>query len=102
MPQLQIETFVSQYFWFLVILGWFYFIVATDTLVLTNKILKARKFFEGKTAAEVDAVAFDSSRDVLISKVIGNISGVSLKAQGAEIENSLSSARKAWLASIKL
>jgi hypothetical protein len=43
MPQLAIETFVSQYFWFIVILLAFYFITITQVIPRISEIMKTRK-----------------------------------------------------------
>lgn len=42
MPQLSIETFVTQYFWLVVILLSFYYIVITQILPNIAKIFKTR------------------------------------------------------------
>lgn len=43
MPQLAIETFVSQYFWFIVILLSFYFIAITQVIPRIAEIKKTRE-----------------------------------------------------------
>ena len=42
MPQLSIETFVSQYFWFIVILLAFYYFAITKVIPKLSIILKTR------------------------------------------------------------
>lgn len=42
MPQLSIETFVSQYFWFISILLIFYFIAITQVIPRIAEIMKTR------------------------------------------------------------
>lgn len=42
MPQLSIETYVTQYFWLVVILGLFYYYIATQIVPKIGEIKKTR------------------------------------------------------------
>ena len=59
MPQLSIETFVSQYFWFISILLIFYFIAITQVIPRIAEIMKTRQ----KTAEPTD-IALATSNEV--------------------------------------
>lgn len=62
MPQLSIETFVTQYFWLIVVLFAFYFVIATtvipsiaSTFKLRNKLTNASKDSETIEVSETEA-----------------------------------------------
>jgi len=48
MPQLSIETYVTQYYWLIVILGFFYYYISTQIVPKIGEIKKTR----AKIAAE--------------------------------------------------
>lgn len=52
MPQLALETFVSQYFWLLVIFFSFYFISITTVIPRISTLMKSREKISGSTATE--------------------------------------------------
>lgn len=51
MPQLSIETYVTQYFWLVVILGLFYYYISTQIVPKIGEIKKTR----AKIAADTPA-----------------------------------------------
>lgn len=55
MPQLAIETFVSQYFWLVLILGTFYWISVTQIIPSISETLKTRR--------KIESLAVESSED---------------------------------------
>jgi len=63
MPQLNIETFVTQYFWLIVILFGFYVIVVTTIIPSIASSIKLRKKLTVSEDAEVatDTVASEDS-----------------------------------------
>lgn len=61
MPQLSIETFVTQYFWLVVTLMVFYFLAVTQILPKIGNILKTRQEIE---SASTGAGSTDSALDV--------------------------------------
>lgn len=54
MPQLSIETFVSQYFWFVAILLTFYILVTTQVLPRIAEIIKTRQKTSVNTVNNVE------------------------------------------------
>jgi len=48
MPQLWIETFVSQYFWLLLILFTFYYFITTKVIPTISETIKTRQISENK------------------------------------------------------
>lgn len=48
MPQLTFETFISQYFWLLVIIGVIYYLLVTKFLPSISEVIKARKVLENQ------------------------------------------------------
>jgi hypothetical protein len=79
MPQLAIETFVSQYFWFIVILVTFYFIAITQVIPRIAEIFKTRS----KCASFVEEV--DNNNKNLENKEVLNVyKNVSLGNKGLE------------------
>jgi hypothetical protein len=60
MPQLNIETFVTQYFWLIVILFGFYFIVVTTIIPSIASSIKLRKKLAVSEEAEGTAEASSS------------------------------------------
>jgi len=52
MPQLWTETFVSQYFWLLVILFTFYYFISSKVIPTIAETLKARQIVENKEGIE--------------------------------------------------
>jgi len=52
MPQLWTETFVSQYFWLLVILFSFYYFISSKVIPTISETLKARQIVENKETIE--------------------------------------------------
>ena len=49
MPHLAIETYVSQYFWFMLILVLFHTFMTNEVIPRISSLLKARKVREGST-----------------------------------------------------
>lgn len=64
MPQLSIETFVSQYFWLILIFLIFYYVIITQILPNIAKILKTRNKAES-TGPELETAKLKD--DVKIS-----------------------------------
>jgi hypothetical protein len=60
MPQLSLETFVSQYFWLIVTLFALYFIMVTKLLPLISECFKARSNLETKVANVQKNIVKDS------------------------------------------
>jgi len=48
MPQLWIETFVTQYFWLLLILFSFYYFITTQVIPVISETIKARQISDNK------------------------------------------------------
>jgi hypothetical protein len=60
MPQLSLETFVSQYFWLIVTLFTLYFIMVTKLLPLISEAFKVRSNLETKVANVQKNIVKDS------------------------------------------
>jgi len=57
MPQLWTETFVSQYFWLLVILFTFYYFITTKVIPAIANAIKARQLSDN-TEKQTETIAF--------------------------------------------
>lgn len=82
MPQLSIETFVSQYFWLILIFLVFYYVVITQVLPNIAKILKARNKVEAVAPGIESTKVKDEIKISLKSYKTGYISDF----VGSEIE----------------
>lgn len=69
MPQIALETFVTQYFWMLIILGFFYYFVANTVLPQIALIYKTRKTLEDSSITS-DKDSSDSSVSTKLSTLI--------------------------------
>ena len=56
MPQLSIETFVSQYFWLVLIFFTLYFLMVTKFIPLISETLKARNTVDSKIKVQKNLV----------------------------------------------
>lgn len=63
MPQLSIETYVTQYFWLVVLLGVFYYYVATQIVPKIGEIKKTRAQIAAETPANT-AIASSTSQNI--------------------------------------
>lgn len=71
MPQLSIETFFSQIFWLLVILGLFYWLVVVQILPKFSETFKTRKQIELSTTdstSKEHAHSLDYDLELLLNK----------------------------------
>lgn len=57
MPQLSIETYMTQYLWLVIFLGFFYYYVATYIVPKISEIKKTRAKLSGETPALTAAVS---------------------------------------------
>lgn len=62
MPQLSIETFVSQYFWFIVILLAFYYFAITKVIPKLSIIIKTRNKTSQISQDNTVVTSIDSSK----------------------------------------
>lgn len=60
MPQLNIETFVTQYFWLIVVLFGFYIVVVTAIIPSIASAIKLRKKLTMTEGAEEDKASAES------------------------------------------
>jgi len=60
MPQLSIETFISQYFWLVVVLMMFHFIVSSTIIPNIILTLKAREVVEESSADDTELFSLTS------------------------------------------
>jgi hypothetical protein len=63
MPQLSIETYVSQYIWLVVLLGVFYYYIATQIVPKIGEIKKTRAQIAVETPANT-AIISSSSQNI--------------------------------------
>lgn len=63
MPQLKIETFVTQYFWLIVILLGFYYVLVTVIIPRISEVIKTRKRLEtvASSVGKVDTLAYENT-----------------------------------------
>jgi len=66
MPQLWTETFVSQYFWFMVILITLYYIIATKIIPIVANVIKIRQVTE-ITKAETEVITNEKTIELFNS-----------------------------------
>lgn len=62
MPQLWTETFITQYFWLLLILLTFYYFIATKVIPVISESIKARQITE--TDKTTEAVNFINDKSI--------------------------------------
>ncbi len=93
MPQLAIETFVSQYFWLITILMTFHFIVSNSVIPNVVTTLRARKV---TTSDEEESEATESAslaeRDGILGGTFGIVGDVTSSNTG--IKGALEGASK--------
>lgn len=73
MPQLAIETFVSQYFWLVTILFTFYYLVVTQIIPKFSNTFKTRRKIESLGSGSSDSLVDSSSAkesNELISEIL--------------------------------
>ena len=74
MPQLSLETFVSQYFWLVVILLTFYYLCSTQILPKIGEAFKTRRKIESLSVsseeASLDATVLKSHK--LLTEIYSN------------------------------
>jgi len=99
MPQLSIETYVTQYFWLVVILFTFYYLSATKFLPKIAELLKTRKKIESE-ASGVSLSSVDNNNILtgksIISEIL-SISSLSLSSKTSGFEKIFNSANQAWV-----
>lgn len=61
MPQLALETFISQYFWLLVIFFSFYFISITTVIPRISTLMKSREKISASTTTEESSTSETSA-----------------------------------------
>ncbi len=63
MPQLKLETFVTQYFWLIVILLGFYYVLVTIIIPRISEVIKTRKKLETVSlkTSEIDTLSYNKS-----------------------------------------
>lgn len=66
MPQLSMETFISQYFWLVVVLMMFHFIVSSTIIPNIILTLKARETADSGNTEEAGPGASSVARDELV------------------------------------
>jgi predicted hydrolase (HD superfamily) len=71
MPQLTFETFISQYFWLLVIIGVIYYLLVTKFLPSISEVIKARKVLENQDITQKNIENTDQSKQ-LIKDIVNN------------------------------
>lgn len=69
MPQLWTETFVSQYFWLLLILLTFYFFIATKVIPNIANAIKARQIVDNKETA-IENISFVNDKSIALFGLI--------------------------------
>lgn len=94
MPQLWIETWVSQYFWLLVILFFFHFYMVNNVIPTIATIFKIRKTL-GTKEEEVNTDSNLPDTDSL--KIDLNISTPEVKSN-----TNFASARASWIKNTKI
>ena len=100
MPQLSIETYVTQYFWLVVILFTFYYLSATKFLPKIAELLKTRKKIESEASnvslSSVDNINFATGKSI-ISEIlsISSLSVTSPKTSG--FDKIFNSANQTWV-----
>jgi len=64
MPQLSIETYMTQYLWLVIILGFFYYYVATRIVPKIGEIKKTRARIAAETPAQSGVAALASNQNI--------------------------------------
>lgn len=110
MPQLSLETYVSQYFWFLVILFFFYLFVYVIVLPKVSFSIKLRKKLTlNNDSFSIDKQELDS--DLISSEDVKRFNKFSTESISTDVENlqkensqislriqkNLVNSQKAWL-----
>lgn len=95
MPQLWIETWVSQYFWLLVVLFFFHFYMVNNVIPTIATIFKIRKTLGAKQDEVTNANSNLPDTDSL---------KVDLSTSAPEVSSTtnFSSARSSWISNTKL
>lgn len=107
MPQLSIETFVSQYFWLIVFLFGFYYFCFIEVIPKFSEILKTRAKIESLGASSEDS-AKNAENPTMVKGVnflINELSAMNTKGSIINIAQDHSSyfanSNKTWATSIK-
>lgn len=83
MPQLAIETFVSQYFWLITILMAFHYVVSNSVIPNVVTTLRARKVTTSDSSdSEATESASLAERDVILGGTFGIVGGVTSSNTG--------------------
>jgi len=93
MPQLSIETYVTQYFWLIIFLATTYILSATLYLPKFAELVKIRKKLEFTSSLVVDSVSSSKSKRILsdILKTYNFSSSV------AKLDNNFTSVIQNWV-----
>lgn len=84
MPQLSIETYVSQYIWLIIILFTLYYLVVTKYLPLLSETFKARRKLEtiksSVTSSSVSDLSKNLIKDIATLKYSSNIPSINFSS----------------------
>ena len=106
MPQLSIETFVSQYFWMIIFLFGFYYFCFMEVIPKFSEILKTRAKIEvlgagSETATTVENPTMVKGVNFLINE-LSTMNTIGSKANPAQDHSSVfANSNKTWATSIK-
>lgn len=97
MPQLSIETYVTQYFWLVVILGVFYYYISTQIVPKIGEIKKTRAQIAAETPATSSSnIAYATTQNIQLG-LLYNLNKVGDNKVGELLENM----NQKWVASDK-
>jgi hypothetical protein len=92
MPQLAIETFVSQYFWLITSIMAFHYVVSTSVIPNIVTTLRARKVTSSSDDSEGTVSDSISERDNILGGTFGIV--LDVKSSNAGIKGALEGASK--------